>query len=149
MWRAVVRSVWVRLRRDVRALLTVTLMLFFAAPLFLGPATAVLLHALGGEVEHACACGMKRGTCGCPECAQLEKERRESKKPVPYMTLKSSCDDDEDGRGVGALPPAVPSVPFVVHQVVYTERATPLLPRALVSIDPDEPATPPPRLLSV
>jgi len=138
-------SLWARLRRDARALVVMVLVLPFAAPVLLGPATALILHAVGGEVEHQCACGMKRGTCGCSECAQIEHDRRESKAAVHYVALKSSCDDDDGGPGLGTVPEATPPASFVVHSVVFSERALPLDPEDLDSSDPPKPETPPPR----
>jgi hypothetical protein len=132
----------------VRLVVTVALMLFFAAPVFLGPATGLLLHALGGEVEHQCACGMARGKCGCPECALEERDRAERKQHHPYAVLKSSCEDDDGVPALGALPPAMPTPPFVVHRVAFAERAQPIAPPALDSVDGPPPPTPPPRRLA-
>ena len=48
-------------------------MLAVTTPLTLGPMRGVLARALGA-FDHACACGMAPGTCGCPACARLERE---------------------------------------------------------------------------
>ena len=84
--------------------------LTLAAPIWLGPAAPYLLLVLGSSSDHRCACGMKKGKCGCLECAAEEQEHAaKTRSAVPV--LKSSCAGDE--IGVAASLPAVVLASFV------------------------------------
>lgn len=49
------------------------LVLMAGLSLLLGQAGVVAAgQYFGGTKAHHCACGMKPGTCGCPECARIE-----------------------------------------------------------------------------
>jgi hypothetical protein len=111
-------------------------------PVALGPARTTIERALGGEASHACACGMKRGTCGCPECERIEQE---AKRTAMHVAVRNACEGD-DGL---ARPPAAPIVtppnaPLVVARATSIARELP----SASSLDSQlarEPSTPPPR----
>jgi len=114
------------------------------APLLFGPALTPLVHALGAQVEHRCACGMAPGECGCSVCARVERERRESaRRPL----VRSGCEDDDGLPALGSLAPYVDS--FAGVDIVsppafmfVRDRVPPARSRG-----PDEPARPPPKVL--
>ena len=84
-----------RRERPTTAIVRVVVAFFlFAAlaPVWLGPALAPL-NAAADAATHVCACGMKPGTCGCPECAQLERDRHDQFRSHRY-SIKRTCDDD-------------------------------------------------------
>lgn len=121
-------------------------MLALIAPVWLGPAMMPLVHALGGDPSHNCACGMKRGTCGCPTCAALERERAHvSANPV----VRNTCDDDE----VAPTPTAAPCVPAFTSGLVVASSsvraAAPIFTPQPIGHNLDEPPTPPPRSANV
>jgi hypothetical protein len=126
--------------------LRLALALAFMAPLFLGPALGPLTRALGGVAEHLCACGMVPGTCGCPECELLERQRQLDHTPRPYPTLKSQCNDGEIATGFPALPPAVPPAAFILPALPPRLLAGIGAPPSAHSRDPRAPPTPPPRV---
>jgi hypothetical protein len=110
-------------------------------PLAFGPALERLAFALTGEAEHACACGMKPGTCGCPRCERLAGA---DVTPAPTATL-SSCDNHGKGALGARLPPCVFASGFVVAEapaagVLETTLVATARPRG-----PDAPPTRPPR----
>jgi hypothetical protein len=118
-----------------------------AAPVLLGPATGAVLHLLGAEAVHHCACGMKPGECGCPECARLEERRRDDAQPTAFRVIKPACDDD-DLFETFALPEAIeaprdavapPALAAIVPDIARDRLWAPPAP---------EPPTPPPRSLS-
>jgi hypothetical protein len=118
-----------------------------AAPLLLGPGSGTILRALGGADEHRCACGMKAGQCGCPECERLEHARQlEADALRGHAVMRSTCDDHGAGLAVagGALVATapihavLPSVPFQPLDVLLPHEPDPSLERA-------RPPTPPPR----
>jgi hypothetical protein len=139
---------WVMARAVVRHAVALVAALVVAAPLVFGPAFAWALHAMGGEAEHLCACGMKQGTCGCPECERLTAQKQAEKKDaaIPYRTFKRACSDDDDTTiPVSPLPPAVPSVLAAAPPktpVLFTAIAPAA---AVVSRDRAAPPPPPPR----
>jgi len=114
------------------------------APLLLGVAYVPAMRALGFEVAHACACGMEKGKCGCPECEELERgEKRSIEEGVAI--LKKTCRDDDASVVHGALPVALaenhstelaPAIEYAPFEFFYTRY----VPRALAG-----PAPPPPR----
>jgi len=111
------------------------------APLALGPALAPLISALGGEGDHACACGMKPGTCGCPECALLAGAG--SAVPDAHASLRS-CDDHRVAPPSG-LPPGVLPAGFVVAPAPSFGLVASSPPVSVSPGDRAPPPTPPPR----
>ena len=137
--RALVR--WHRL-----ACVGVTL-LAIMAPAALGPALRPLLDELG-ESGHVCKCGMKPGTCGCPECERAEHERLSDRRSAAPL-LRGHCDQDarmtaSTATPLGPLPQARTLLP-----VPLGERTPPLAVSTPVSDRDLEPPTPPPRLATV
>jgi hypothetical protein len=98
-----VPSVLVRgwLERLVRRAAVMAAAVLFALPVLLGPATPVAVALLADAVTaHHCACGMKAGRCGCPEC---EESARRLDGPTGPVVRRFSCDDPRFVQG--ALPP--------------------------------------------
>jgi hypothetical protein len=122
-------------------------------PLWLGPAMAPLNAALGAH-EHVCACGMKAGTCGCPDCAmmehqreqELQRERRASHDPASPRVIKGTCSSDDEAIPSSTLPPCVlPAASAVVlAQAATFALESPL--KRLHSLQRRGPPTPPPRM---
>jgi hypothetical protein len=117
-------------------------MLAVLAPIALGPATGAIARALGA-LDHACACGMAPGKCGCPACVRLERERhRQATQPV----LKSNCEREGAVVPTALLPPCVLPGEFVID-APGLEEALSLSPLTrLHPTDRDGPPTPPPRV---
>ncbi len=135
-----------RVRRIVHLAVVLATAAVLAAPLLLGPGAGALLRALGGADEHRCACGMKAGQCGCPECERLEQRKQlEAEVLRGHAVLRSTCDDHAAALGGAALPVAtapvasvLPRVPFELRTLVVPHEPDPSLERA-------RPPTPPPR----
>jgi hypothetical protein len=125
----------------------VRLALLFAllAPMLLGPGSAWVLRALGGAPEHQCACGMKPGTCGCPECARIEHERSEAKRPLPYAALRSTCEDSDAPLASAALPLVHGASPIAVLVAPFARLTSDTRTSALHPRGRPEPPIPPPR----
>jgi hypothetical protein len=118
-------------------------MLVVLAPIGLGPATGAIARALGA-FDHACACSMAPGKCGCPACARLEREReqRHGSRPV----LESNCEREGALVPTALLPPCVlPGELTVEAPVLHESLTSPPLTR-LHPADRDGPPTPPPRV---
>jgi hypothetical protein len=115
-----------------------------ASPALLGPGVMRVLVDLGTHA-HVCKCGMRAGTCGCPECERLEKLRTADERPCPVPAMRRQCDD----------PPAfAPSAPWVavptwgvrLSPIPVLGEQTPAF-SALPHADPVlDPPTPPPRI---
>jgi hypothetical protein len=135
-----------RPRRPAEALVTLVIALALLLPMVLGPALVPLARAWGGVDSHVCACGMARGTCGCPECEKLEHERLREHAPRPYPVLRAYCGGDEVASGYSALPPATPLPKGVLLPRSPRERVALERPAEAFSRDLAEPATRPPRL---
>lgn len=115
------------------------------APLLFGVAYLPAMHALGFEAAHACACGMEKGKCGCPECEELERgEKRAHEEGIAIA--KKTCRDEDGSIVHGALPLALhetsdallaPSFATVSPTRMYSRATTRALPG---------PAPPPPRI---
>jgi hypothetical protein len=116
-----------------------------ALPIALGPATSTVTRLLGGEVQHHCACGMKRGQCGCAECEHVEASRRDAKRVHKYVTVRSSCEDDDGVARAPNLPLVTPALAgfVLVSPPSVTFDAEPI--RELRTQLSKEPSTPPPR----
>jgi len=113
------------------------------SPLWLGPMLMPIERAVA-EAHHVCACGMAVGTCGCPECEELERARHHGDSPA-YPVLKGECDEGSALLGAAPLPPALLPAPVaVMPKATVTILDTP--PRSsLASRAPPGPPTPPPR----
>jgi hypothetical protein len=120
------------------------LALAVAAPMLLGPALSPLVSSLAGDV-HLCACGMKAGTCGCPECEMQEHARLRERAPRAYPVLRGPCSPENLALRFAPLPAATPAglAPLLLPSP-SSQAPSPEPPLAL-SIDPAEPSSPPPR----
>jgi hypothetical protein len=116
-----------------------------ALPIGLGPATSTVVRLLGGGPEHVCMCGMKRGTCGCPECQRLEAERRAGRRVRAYDVIHRTCDGDDGVAVTPALPPFVSAPDGVAVPEPAAAKTAPTPIAALRSQLAREPSTPPPR----
>ncbi len=128
----------------MRALL-VTLLFALIIPIALGPATTEVTRWLGGEPEHTCACGMKRGTCGCLECARLEAQRKADQRSVAYATARSTCEDDDGMVRAPQLPLVAPPPDAFAVVDAPSEKVLDAPVSPLQSEPNQEPITPPPR----
>jgi hypothetical protein len=119
------------------------LILFVLLPTALGPAMGTLTRVVG-ELDHKCMCGMKPGTCGCPECERLERARTH----VPaYPVIKGECDGA--GQAVPSVAPlAIAPASITVRATAVVAHVSPLVPPRIHSADLREPPTPPPRVAS-
>src|SRR5580692_5801535 len=127
-----------RLRRLARSTRVLVAMLAILAPIGLGPATGAIARALGA-LDHACACGMAPGKCGCPACARLERERH---RQAPEPVLKSNCEREGAVVPTAPLPLCVLPGEIVLDAPVLEE---PLAPPPLTRLHPadgDGPPTP-------
>jgi hypothetical protein len=123
--------------------------LILLLPIALGPATMPLVRALGGLEEHHCACGMKAGKCGCPECARIEEVRKLDDEHVRGQPLlKSSCDDGS-ALTAPALAHATLGAPLAVARAAIDDGPPSLEPQRLTSRERPRPPLPPPRDLRV
>jgi hypothetical protein len=120
------------------------LALVLLAPLTLGPAIGPVTRALGGQPVHRCACGMVRGTCGCPECERLERQRESDKTPTTHSVLKSNCSDDDAPVVFTPLPIAAPQSVALALPKPAVALATLTPARIVHSLDRNKPPTPPP-----
>jgi hypothetical protein len=130
------------------ALVALVFALAVLAPMVLGPALVPLTQALGGADSHLCACGMARGTCGCPECEKIEHERLREHAPHSYPVLRAHCGEDDAATGSPALPTAIAVAVGILLPASPYERTALLRPAEVPSRDPAEPATPPPRFVN-
>lgn len=112
--------------------------------LWLGPLLVPLERAVA-ESRHVCACGMAPGTCGCPECARVERERLSAHTSRPYAVLQGECDHNSvllgGAQAFPALLPAAIGVRLPDPSGLVAQRPIP----ALRSLGPPAPPTPPPR----
>jgi hypothetical protein len=137
-----------RLARDVAGTLGPLLVLALLVLVALGPALGPLARELGADDAHACACGMKPGTCGCPACARLLGQDDPGRLPERVAVL-GACDDHGQGHlftplPLGLVPPgAVVAVSPRGGVLLSLSRST------WVPSEGDAPPTPPPRRLSV
>jgi hypothetical protein len=139
-----------RSRRVVDAVVGIAVALAVLLPMILGPGLGPVTRALGGASEHLCACGMARGTCGCPECEALERARLREHAPRPYPVVRARCaGDDEVLPGYAALPPSLPGSQSVLLPPSPRALAKLERPAEALSCDPSPPATPPPRRVAI
>jgi hypothetical protein len=134
------------LRRWLHRAITIACAVVLSAPLLLGPGAGALLRALGGADVHRCACGMKAGTCGCPECERLEHAHQlEAEALREHPVLKSSCDTNDVAPGSFDVPVAAP--PFLSKLPAAPRELRPVIDNAQPdpSLERARPPTPPPR----
>jgi hypothetical protein len=141
--RVAIRQTLSRISRSVALLAAAALIVLAFVPVVFGPAFGGVARALGIEPEHACACGMKAGTCGCPECERALKGDT-SRLPETQAVL-GSCDDHGRASLGAALPPGLlpPCIglPVRLHATLLATTLT----TARVPFEPQAPPTPPPR----
>jgi len=134
--------------REVGSFVASTVVLALLVVVALGPALGPLVRQVAASDEHACACGMKPGTCGCPECARLLAQDDAFHLPSRVDAL-GSCDD----HGLGPLPTPLPlGVLPSGSFVALTPPAGLLLSLSPLAWSPaprKSPPTPPPRRFSV
>ncbi len=123
----------------------IVFLIVVALPMALGPASGTVMRWLAGEPDHHCMCGMKPGTCGCPECEHLEQMRTHDREHPPKgPVVKAACDSE-----VGALPsfasPAVLPAALEIGKIATLECAPASFSPSLHSLDNAPPPTPPPR----
>jgi len=118
------------------------LLIFLMAPMWLGPAMGPIAALLGGTLEHQCACGMRRGDCGCPTCMEAERERVRASR---QMVVRTTCDTDGLAPIVAVAPQVVAFGAARVIPPHVIEAPMPLTPRALTGRTSDPPEIPPPR----
>jgi hypothetical protein len=131
-----------RLRRLVTSTKVLVAMLAIFVPMSLGPATGALARAVGA-IDHACACGMAPGRCGCPACLRLERETtRRTARPV----LEANCERETAVPRTDSWPPCtIPAEPALL--ALDPQGAIELAIHAqLQPFDSDGPPTPPPRV---
>jgi hypothetical protein len=140
--RAVTRSAW---QRRLHVVCTLLVGLMLAAPMVFGPGASWVLRSLGAAAEHTCLCGMRLGTCGCPECDDLAKSYLSAKKPSARPVVRRDCEDDGDAPRGGALPQViVPAALAFLAAPVEVPVAAPLS-VTLRPRDREKPPSPPPR----
>ncbi len=131
--------------RRLRVGLAIAVLVAIAVPVGLGPAGGRILRVLGAQA-HLCKCGMKPGTCGCPECARLEQARLDDRTPCPIPAMRRHCDDKAPVVGLLGAALALP-IPFSNLPLAGFEKQPC---RRAVDVARLEPAigppTPPPRI---
>jgi hypothetical protein len=130
------------LRRLARTATSLVAMLVVLAPAGLGPSAGAIARALG-IFDHACACGMAPGKCGCPACERLERERnRQGPRPV----LESNCERSGALVPVSAVPPCILPGALALDAPAAAELPSLRPPTPPHLANTDGPATPPPRV---
>jgi hypothetical protein len=135
-----------RFHRWLLGVLAAATLVVIALPAALGPTWGPILRALGEQTTHVCKCGMKAGTCGCPECARLEHEREDAKRACPVPAVRRACDDEGPAFAFGDMPLAV--VPVIARVPVTPSLGAALRPDEMTVLRGVEakPPTPPPRI---
>jgi len=136
-------------RVAARQLVKLFAALVVAAPLVFGPAFSWALTTLGAVNEHTCACGMRQGECGCPECARLTAQKKSDDAPKPYRTFKRTCDDDAPTAAAASLPIATPPLAALTLPPCPVARALPTPEAVVRTRDRAAPPSPPPRAARV
>ncbi len=131
--------------RWLRAAIAAATLVVLVVPAALGPTWGPLLRQLGAQATHVCKCGMKPGTCGCPDCARLEQQEHDDRAPLSVPALRRTCDDDTPALGSSALPDAVVPLAATMPPVPLTGSAARLEPSLHPASGEDRPPTPPPR----
>jgi hypothetical protein len=99
-----------------------------------------------GAFEHACACGMAPGKCGCPTCERIEHERRtDGPSKAPRPTVKNACEDPRVLLPGAPLPPCVPAGAVALLDAERTGYRAPPAPGQPAASPDLRPPTPPPR----
>ncbi|HEY8076374.1 MAG TPA: hypothetical protein VIF62_19750 [Labilithrix sp.] len=143
-------SVGARVRRAVHVVVVTAIAIVLAAPLLLGPGANAVMRALGATEVHRCACGMKQGACGCPECERLEHAREhETEMLRAHAVLKSTCDGDGAIAGYSAIPAFAAPLASVLPAPAYEQRSFVAAPDFDPPLERARPPTPPPRSSSV
>ncbi len=143
-------SLGARVRRALHLVVVTATALVLAAPLLLGPGGSAVLRALGAADVHRCACGMKQGECGCPECERLEHARtHEAEMLRGHAVLKSTCDGDGAAPAWGAMPAFTAPIASVLPAPAFELRAFVAPPDVDPSLERARPPTPPPRSSAV
>jgi hypothetical protein len=132
----------VRVKVPVRLALLWVMTALALAPMWLGP-LLVSIETAVAEAQHVCACGMPKGTCGCPECEREQRMNEGARGPM----LKGACDPD-GSPVVWTDAPPVHGAPLLV---TFAGPPGPLLatatpPPGVRSALSPPPPTPPPRL---
>lgn len=120
----------------------VAVLIVLLGPMWLGPAMGPLARALGASIEHQCACGMKRGSCGCPTCMAEEQERVYASR---HMVVQNGCSTDDVVPTVSVAPQAAAASPVAVIAAASTRAPSPLEIPTVHTRTVDAPPTPPPR----
>ncbi len=143
-------SLGARLRRALHVVVVTATALVLAAPLLLGPGANAVLRALGAADVHRCACGMKQGECGCPECERMEHAREHEAEALRgHAVLKSTCDRDGATPGYSSLPAFAAPLASALPAPAFELRAFVAAPDFDPSLERARPPTPPPRSGSV
>jgi len=142
-------SVWsgklasLSLRRLLTSTKALVAMLAILAPMSLGPATGALARALGA-LDHACACGMTPGKCGCPACARLERER--TRQTAARPVLEANCERETAAPPTASWPPCTIPRELALEASETAGSVEAPIPAQLQPFDSDGPPTPPPRV---
>ncbi len=120
------------------------LILAFLLPLALGPALSPLATALGAPA-HLCACGMKEGTCGCPECERQLGMTPDGPLGQSAHAVLRSCDDHGRGTLSGGASPCVLPASITLASSPLRAVSTPSFRDERIGRWADAPPTPPPR----
>jgi hypothetical protein len=110
--------------------------------MWLGPAMGPVVRALGATADHQCACGMKRGECGCPICVA---EAHESQHPSRHMVIRNRCESDDFVPTFAVAPHAIGATAVATIPVTNTRTREVLSPTPLHDQTANQPPTPPPR----
>jgi hypothetical protein len=135
-----------RVRRILHLVVVTATAVVLALPLLLGPGANAMLRAIGAEDEHRCACGMRAGKCGCPECERLEHQKEHEREMLRgHAVLKSSCEREEGIAGYGSLPVATAPLASILPRANFEIRAHVVPTDIDPSLERARPPTPPPR----
>jgi hypothetical protein len=116
-----------------------------ALPMLLGPTTGVVLMLVGAGTVHHCACGMKPGHCGCPDCARIQRGLDASRSQLRCV-VRTACNDDAAAPVDGVVPPAISPSHVIVPRPPDASRLIRSSPGFPKSQNAPEPPTPPPKI---
>jgi hypothetical protein len=135
--------------RELRLACALVALLTVAVPSALGPAMGPVLRLLG-ESAHLCQCGMKPGTCGCPECARLERQRLANVERLVAPILEQACDPVPAMRFAGLPSGVLTAADAALVLVVPRGERLPVFADSPMVIRAEaKPPTPPPRSATV